>query len=67
MGKIKFLLVAILLEFLFTAPLVAQPQSSAEKIRMVYSAVGSSQNPLWIAQEAGLFNSIDVEFLYVAI
>jgi len=53
LGKIKFLLVAILLEFLFTAPLVAQPQSSAEKIRMVYSAVGSSQNPLWIAQEAG--------------
>ena len=46
----------------------AQTRASAEKVRVVYSAIGSSQSPLWIAHEAGLFkkHGLDAEILYVA-
>ena len=46
----------------------AQAQSRSEKIRVVYSAIGSSQSPLWIAHEAGIFkkHGVDAELLYVA-
>ncbi len=39
-----------------------------EKVRLVYSAVGSSQSPLWIGYEAGIFrkHGLDAELLYVA-
>jgi NitT/TauT family transport system substrate-binding protein len=46
----------------------AQVRSGADKVRVVYSAIGSSQSPLWIAHEAGLFkkHGLDAEILYVA-
>src|SRR5687767_9070341 len=46
----------------------AQTRASADKVRVVYSAIGSSQSPLWIAHEAGLFkkHGLDAEILYVA-
>jgi NitT/TauT family transport system substrate-binding protein len=46
----------------------AQVRSSPDKVRVVYSAIGSSQSPLWIAHEAGLFkkHGLDAEILYVA-
>lgn len=46
----------------------ASAQSRGEKLRVVYSAIGSSQSPLWIAHEAGIFkkHGLDVELLYVA-
>jgi NitT/TauT family transport system substrate-binding protein len=49
-------------------PLDAQIRSAGEKFRVVYSAIGSSQSPLWIAHEAGIFrkHGLDVELLYVA-
>src|SRR5262245_7527252 len=46
----------------------ALAQSRGEKLRVIYSAIGSSQSPLWIAQEGGIFkkHGLDVELLYVA-
>lgn len=46
----------------------ASGQSGGEKLRVIYSAIGSSQSPLWIAHEAGIFkkHGLDVELLYVA-
>ncbi len=45
----------------------AQVRSGAEKIRIVYSAIGTSQSTVWIPYEAGLFrkHGLDVELLYV--
>jgi NitT/TauT family transport system substrate-binding protein len=46
----------------------ARAQTRGEKLRVVYSAIGSSQSPLWIAHEAGIFkkHGLDVDLLYVA-
>ncbi len=46
----------------------AQARSGLEKIRLVFSAIGSSQSPLWIGYEAGIFrkHGLDAELLYVA-
>src|SRR5215207_546052 len=46
----------------------AQVRSGVDKVRVVYSAIGSSQSPLWIAHEAGLFkkHGLEAEILYVA-
>jgi ABC-type nitrate/sulfonate/bicarbonate transport system substrate-binding protein len=46
----------------------AYTQVRGEKLRVVSSAIGSSQSPLWIANEAGIFkkHGLDVELLYVA-
>lgn len=46
----------------------AQVRAAPEKLRIAYSAIGSSQSPLWIAQEAGIFkkHGLDAELLYVA-
>jgi NitT/TauT family transport system substrate-binding protein len=46
----------------------AQVRALGDKVRVVYSAIGSSQSPLWIADEAALFkkHGLDVEILYVA-
>jgi NitT/TauT family transport system substrate-binding protein len=54
--------------FLVHHPINAQVRTGSEKFRVVYSAIGSSQSPLWIAHEAGIFRKygLDVELLYVA-
>lgn len=45
----------------------AQVRPTSEKLRVIYSAIGSSQSPLWIGYEAGIFrkHGLDVELLYV--
>lgn len=45
----------------------AQVRAAPEKLRIAYSAIGSSQSPLWIAHEAGIFkkHGLDVELLYL--
>jgi NitT/TauT family transport system substrate-binding protein len=49
-------------------PSQAQVRSGPEKLRVVFSAIGSSQSPLWIGKEARIFrkHGLDVELLYVA-
>lgn len=44
-----------------------EAQSSLEKLRLLYSAVGGSQASVWIPYEAGIFRKygLDVELLYV--
>ena len=68
MKKKIFLNLAILLGVLVSVPVLAQVRSGSEKVRVVYSAIGSSQSPLWIAHEAGIFkkHGLDVDLLYVA-
>ncbi len=57
---------AILLTLWISSSALAQARA-AEKVRVVYSAIGSSQSPLWIAHEAGIFkkHGLDVELLYI--
>jgi ABC-type nitrate/sulfonate/bicarbonate transport system substrate-binding protein len=45
----------------------AQVRAAPEKLRIAYSAIGSSQSPLWIAHEAGIFkkHGLDVEMVYL--
>jgi NitT/TauT family transport system substrate-binding protein len=45
----------------------ANAQSSLEKLRVLYSAIGGSQASVWIPYESGMFrkNGLDVELLYV--
>jgi NitT/TauT family transport system substrate-binding protein len=45
----------------------AQTRGTAENVRLVFSAIGSSQSPLWIGHEAGIFrkHGLDAELLYV--
>ncbi|HYY24851.1 MAG TPA: ABC transporter substrate-binding protein [Candidatus Udaeobacter sp.] len=64
----RFLLLAVVLTALSWERAEAQLRSGPEKLRVVYSAIGSSQSPLWIAHEAGLFkkHGLDVDLLYVA-
>jgi NitT/TauT family transport system substrate-binding protein len=64
----RLLILALVLVALLWGRTQAQVRSGAEKLRVVYSAIGSSQSPLWIAHEAGLFkkHGLDVELLYVA-
>jgi NitT/TauT family transport system substrate-binding protein len=59
---------AVILALSFSGAAPAQVRSRPDKLRVVYSAIGSSQSPLWIAHEAGLFkkHGLDVELLYVA-
>lgn len=61
---------AILLVAMFSlwSLVSAQAQGRPERLRVIYSAIGSSQSPLWIANEAGIFkkHGLDVEILYVA-
>ena len=60
------LLAALLM--VLTTLTVCHAQARGERIRVVYSAIGSSQSPLWIAHEAGIFkkHGLDAELLYVA-
>jgi NitT/TauT family transport system substrate-binding protein len=64
----NFRVAPILASLLFFAAASAAAQPRAERLRIVYSAIGSSQSPLWIAHEAGLFkkHGLDAEILYVA-
>lgn len=67
-AMIRILLASVLsLSFLVTAA-QAQMKSGVEKVRAVFSAVGSSQSSLWIPYEAGIFrkHGLQVELLYVA-
>lgn len=43
-------------------------QSTLEKLRVIYSAIGGSQASVWVPYEAGIFrkHGLDVELLYVA-
>jgi NitT/TauT family transport system substrate-binding protein len=45
----------------------AQLRAAPEKLRIAYSAIGSSQSPLWVAHEGGIFkkHGLDVDLLYV--
>ena len=54
--------------FLFSLPPETIAQTSLEKLRLVYSAIGGSQASVWIPYEAGIFrkHGLDVELLYVA-
>ena len=65
---IMLLLPGFAIGFLVHHPINAQVRTGSEKFRVVYSAIGSSQSPLWIAHEAGIFRKygLDVELLYVA-
>ncbi len=63
----QILLVIVIAVHLLSAD-KAGAQNRPEKLSVIYSAIGSSQSPLWIAHEAGLFkkHGLDVEILYVA-
>ena len=55
-----------LANFVANAP-GAGAQSTLEKLRVTYSAIGGSQASVWIPYEAGMFrkHGLDVELLYV--
>jgi NitT/TauT family transport system substrate-binding protein len=62
--------VAIVALALAALPLLAaeaQVRAAPEKVRLTFSAIGSSQSPLWIGHEAGIFrkHGLDAELLYV--
>ena len=60
-----YLLALFLILFASTAEVRAQ--TSLDKLRLAYSAIGGSQSSVWIPYEAGIFrkNGLDVELLYV--
>jgi len=66
--KLTSLWLAVVLGSFTAAAADAQSQPELEKLRVIFSAVGSSQSPLWIGHEAGIFkkHGLDVELLYVA-
>ena len=57
----------LLLSVFLPYPLMAQTAPALEKIRVVYSAIGSSQSAVWIPYEAGICrkHGLEVELLYV--
>jgi NitT/TauT family transport system substrate-binding protein len=61
----SLILLALIAAFVYVSDADAQPRG--EKVRLVYSAIGSSQSPLWIGYEAGIFrkHGLDAELLYV--
>jgi NitT/TauT family transport system substrate-binding protein len=63
----KFLVPTILIAALAGIRAEAQVRAAPEKLRIAYSAIGSSQSPLWIAHEAGIFkkHGLDVEMVYL--
>lgn len=69
MNSTRYFLIclALLIVALHGSDLNAQERSGAEKVRVVFSAIGSSQSPLWIGHEAGIFRKygLDAELLYV--
>lgn len=69
-NSIKWLLILLwLIPFGATARTDIYAQTrSPEKLRVVYSAIGSSQSPLWIAHDGGIFkkHGLDVDLLYAS-
>lgn len=67
MRRFSIFTVMIFAALAIAAPLWAQTRAGLDKLRVIYSAIGSSQSPLWIAHEAGIFkkHGLDVELLYV--
>jgi NitT/TauT family transport system substrate-binding protein len=65
MGVFRYPLTLLLT--LFTLVSELQAQTSLEKLRLAYSAIGGSQASVWIPYEAGIFrkNGLDVELLYI--
>jgi NitT/TauT family transport system substrate-binding protein len=61
-----YFLLLLWLALLLAAPR-AGAQSTLEKLRVTYSAIGGSQASVWIPYEAGIFrkHGLDVELLYV--
>ena len=61
-----YLLLLLWLIVLIAAPR-AGAQSTLERLRVTYSAIGGSQASVWIPYEAGIFrkHGLDVELLYV--
>lgn len=66
--RVTIALWSALLVSIFLGPAYAQSESGLEKVRAIFSAIGSSQSSLWIPYEAGIFrkHGLDVELLYVA-
>lgn len=66
--KVASIMLAVIFGSLMVATATAQVRTGSDKVRIVYSAIGSSQSPLWIAQEAHIFrkHGLDVDLLYVA-
>ena len=62
-----FLALSLVMVALVWSQAEAQVRAGPEKLRVIYSAIGSSQSPLWIGYEAGIFrkHALDVELLYV--
>src|SRR5512134_520270 len=62
-----FVILTIVLSVLQPFSAEAQPRATPDKVRLVFSAIGSSQSPLWIGYEAGIFrkHGLDAELLYV--
>lgn len=67
MKKFRFSLLLLLWLILLQAAPRAGAQSTLEKLRVTYSAIGGSQASVWIPYEAGIFrkHGLDVELLYV--
>lgn len=65
MSVCRYLFVSLLILFVSTAEVRAQP--SLDKLRLAYSAIGGSQSSVWIPYEAGIFrkNGLEVELLYI--
>jgi len=63
----RFLALPVLITALVGIRAEAQVRAAPEKLRIAYSAIGSSQSPLWIAHEAGIFkkHGLDVEMVYL--
>jgi sulfonate transport system substrate-binding protein len=61
------LLAVMFLGIILPALAGGQARAGSEKLRVVYSAIGSSQSPLWITHEAQIFRKygLDVDLLYV--
>ena len=66
--KKSLFLIAAVMAFLLKAVIGVHAQSSLEKVRLAYSAIGGSQASFWVPYEAGIFrkHGLDAELVYVA-
>ena len=66
-GRQRFFVIPVLIAALLGIRAEAQVRAAPEKVRIAYSAIGSSQSPIWIAHEAGIFkkHGLDVELVYL--
>ena len=63
----RFFVIPVLIAALVGIRAEAQVRAEPETLRIAYSAIGSSQSPLWIGYEAGIFrkHGLDAELLYI--